>query len=175
MVAVGVSDVNVVKEELDNVLSSQPSSDNASELSSETSKSLKLVKLVISRVDHHYHFIKMGIKSKDSPAGHLAPLSTIKDQVPRSIVLFNFLFSYTTMSESKTTMSGWDHLYKVDKAALDAVKAAKPWYAGDGATNPKYFKTCYVSAAAAVKMLEHALRGVEKGMSSANRMPVEVG
>ena len=173
----GVSDVNVVKEELDNVLSSQPSSDNASELSSETSKSLKLVKLVISRVDHHYHFIKMGIKSKDFElAGRtLSPFIHVKDQVPRSIVLFNFLFSYTTMSESKTTMSGWDHLYKVDKAALDAVKAAKPWYAGDGATNPKYFKTCYVSAAAAVKMLEHALRGVEKGMSSANRMPVEVG
>ena len=172
----GVSDVNVVKEELDNVLSSQPSSDNASELSSETSKSLKVVKLVISRVDHHYHFIKMGIKLEDSRRRHLAPLSTKRpSQVPRSIVLSNFLFSYTTMSESKTTMSGWDHLYKVDKAALDAVKAAKPWYAGDGATNPKYFKTCYVSAAAAVKMLEHALRGVEKGMSSANRMPVEVG
>ena len=48
VVAVGVSDVNVVKEELDNVLSSQPSSDNASELSSETSKSLKVVKLVIT-------------------------------------------------------------------------------------------------------------------------------
>ena len=31
-----------------------------------------------------------------------------------------------------------------------------------------------VSAGAAVKMLEHSLRGVEKGMSSANRMPVEV-
>ena len=67
-----------------------------------------------------------------------------------------------------------EHLYKVDKAALDAVKAAKPWYDGDGATNPKYFQTCYVSAAAAVKMLEHSLRGVEKGMSSENRMPVEV-
>ena len=70
--------------------------------------------------------------------------------------------------------SGFDHLYKVDNAALEAVKAAKPWHAGEGATNPKYFKTCYVSAGAAVKMLEHSLRGVEKGMSSANRMPVEV-
>ena len=75
------------------------------------------------------------------------------------------------MSTNKT---GWDHLYAVDVPALEAVKAAKPWYDGDGATNPKYFKTMYVSASAAVKMLEHSLRGVEKGMASENRMPVEV-
>jgi|TARA_B110000879_G_C10922514_1_gene412699 hypothetical protein len=73
-----------------------------------------------------------------------------------------------------STASGFDQLYACDAAALESVKQAKPWYDGDGATNPKYFKTCYVSAGAAVKMLEHALRGVEKGMMSENRMPVEV-
>eukprot|EP00946_MAST-07B_sp_MAST-7B-sp1_P003408 g3408.t1 len=40
--------------------------------------------------------------------------------------------------------------------------------------SPKYFKTAYVAASAAVKMLEHALRGVEKGIKGPNRMPVEV-
>lgn len=76
---------------------------------------------------------------------------------------------------STSQNTGWNHLYKVDQEALNAVREAKPWYDGEGATNPKYFQTTYVSAAATVKMLEHALRGVEKGMASANRMPIEVG
>jgi len=80
----------------------------------------------------------------------------------------------SSSSSTPTTNKGFDHLYNVDKEALESLKAQKPWNEGDGARRPRYFKNCYVSAGAAVKMLEHSLRGVEKGMSSANRMPVEV-
>ena len=80
----------------------------------------------------------------------------------------------SSSSTPPQTNTGFDHLYNVDKEALKSLKAQKPWNEGAGATRPRYFKNCYVSAGAAVKMLEHSLRGVEKGMSSSNRMPVEV-
>ena len=48
------------------------------------------------------------------------------------------------------------------------------WDAGQGTESPKYFTDVKISASAAIKMLQHSMRGVEKGMKSENGMPVEI-
>jgi proteasome lid subunit RPN8/RPN11 len=45
----------------------------------------------------------------------------------------------------------------------------QPWQ-----KDPKYIQHVCISASAAMKMLEHAKSGIDKGLASANRMPVEV-
>ena len=67
-----------------------------------------------------------------------------------------------------------ESMYIVDKEALAAVRKAKSWHEGQGTTSPKYFKRAVISAAATVKMLQHAIRGVDKGMASENGMPHEI-
>ena len=63
-----------------------------------------------------------------------------------------------------------ESFYLVDKEELTKVRKAKVWNAGSGTEHPKYFNKVKCSAAAAVKMLQHAMRGVEKGMKSKNGM-----
>jgi len=48
-------------------------------------------------------------------------------------------------------------------------RAAHPWM-----TNPTYFTKVRIAASAAMTMGSHATSGVEKGLASTNRMPVEV-
>ena len=67
-----------------------------------------------------------------------------------------------------------ESLYVVDKDALAAVRKDRLWHEGQGTISPKYFKRTVISAAATVKMLQHAIRGVEKGMASENGMPHEI-
>jgi COP9 signalosome complex subunit 5 len=62
-----------------------------------------------------------------------------------------------------------DQMYEFDAAKLEAVRAAKPWM-----QDPKYFKKVQVSACATMKILMHAVSGVEKGMKEPNGKPVEV-
>jgi hypothetical protein len=45
----------------------------------------------------------------------------------------------------------------------------QPWQ-----SDPKYMRHVRISASAAMKMLAHAKLGVEKGLASERRMPVEV-
>lgn len=61
-----------------------------------------------------------------------------------------------------------ERLYKYDEAAVAAMRKERPWEA-----NVKNFQNCKVSALAAMKMLKHALAGVEKGRK-AGTQPVEV-
>jgi COP9 signalosome complex subunit 5 len=65
--------------------------------------------------------------------------------------------------------SAADKMYEFDAAKLEEVRAAKPWMA-----DPKHFKSVQVSACATMKMLMHAVSGVEKGMKEPNGKPVEV-
>ena len=52
---------------------------------------------------------------------------------------------------------------------LEKVRAAKPWV-----SDAKYFKTVVVSGCAVMKMLSHAVSGVDKGINGPNKKPVEV-
>lgn len=63
---------------------------------------------------------------------------------------------------------GSDLLYKYDDDAVAAIRKERPWEA-----NVKNFQNCKVSALAAMKMLKHALAGVEKGRKAGTN-PVEV-
>jgi hypothetical protein len=45
----------------------------------------------------------------------------------------------------------------------------QPWQ-----TDPRFIKNVRISAGAAMKMLNHAKVGVDKGLASSNRFPVEV-
>jgi len=45
----------------------------------------------------------------------------------------------------------------------------RPWQ-----SDPLYIKNVKISASATMKMLAHAKSGVDKGLASLNRMPVEV-
>ena len=67
-----------------------------------------------------------------------------------------------------------ESFYFVDKKALADVRKARLWNAGQGTESPKYFTDVKISASAAIKMLQHSMRGVEKGMKSENGMPVEI-
>ncbi len=53
--------------------------------------------------------------------------------------------------------------------ASRAPPALRPWQA-----EPKYMRHVKISASAAMKMMAHAKAGVDKGLASPNRMPVEV-
>jgi len=83
---------------------------------------------------------------------------------PESLLLF------TPMSKASLE----DSFYVVDRPALESVQQAKAWHEGEGAKHPKYFKRVLISAGATIKMMQHAMRGVERGMASDNGMPVEV-
>ena len=52
---------------------------------------------------------------------------------------------------------------------MSANRQQQPWQA-----EPKYMRHVRISASAAMKMTAHAKTGVEKGLASAHRMPVEV-
>mmetsp|Transcript_5623 Transcript_5623/g.6455 ORF Transcript_5623/g.6455 Transcript_5623/m.6455 type:complete len:386 (-) Transcript_5623:139-1296(-) len=60
-------------------------------------------------------------------------------------------------------------LFTFDKESLQKVRNAKAWM-----SDPKYFKKVKVSGVAAMKMMNHAVSGVEKGMKSPGGKPVEV-
>ena len=64
-----------------------------------------------------------------------------------------------------------DRLFLPDEARVAALAKEKPWAKSGG---ERHFRKVKVSAVAAMKMQAHAASGVEKGLASANRMPVEV-
>jgi len=61
-----------------------------------------------------------------------------------------------------------DSLYSIDEAKLSALRTAKPWV-----TDPKYLKKAKIGPSAAMKMLQHAYSGVEKGIKNGGK-PIEV-
>lgn len=62
-----------------------------------------------------------------------------------------------------------DAVYKVDDEKLQEIRNQKIWQ-----IDPKYFIRVSVSPSAVMKMLIHANSGVEKGIASVGRKPVEV-
>ena len=64
-----------------------------------------------------------------------------------------------------------DRLFVPDEARVTALAGEKPWAKTGG---ERHFRKVKVSAVAAMKMQAHAASGVEKGLASANRMPIEV-
>jgi COP9 signalosome complex subunit 5 len=58
--------------------------------------------------------------------------------------------------------------YTYDYQHIQTLQTNKPW-----ATDVKYFKRCRVSALAAMKMLEHALQGVQAGQEKGGK-PLEI-
>jgi COP9 signalosome complex subunit 5 len=80
----------------------------------------------------------------------------------------------TKQEFSNEKESVYESFYLVDKEELAKVRKARLWNEGQGTLSPKYFSDVKISASATVKMLQHAMRGVEKGMKSENGMPVEV-
>lgn len=66
-------------------------------------------------------------------------------------------------------MSSDTAFYSFDPTELDQVRSSKAWM-----QDPKYFKRVHVSACAAMKMMQHAVSGVEKGLQSQGGKPVEV-
>lgn len=65
--------------------------------------------------------------------------------------------------------SDGDVYLRHDEARLQRLKTDKPWMA-----DPKFFKAVRVSSGAAIKMLSHAMSGVDKGMRGGGGKPVEV-
>lgn len=61
-----------------------------------------------------------------------------------------------------------DKIFQYDEAAVDSLRKNKPW-----TNNVRHFKNCKVSVLAAMKMLRHALAGVEKGRKQ-NGVPIEI-
>jgi len=80
----------------------------------------------------------------------------------------------STKETSNEKELAYESYYSVDKQALAGVRKARVWNEGQGTQSPKYFTDVKISASATVKMLQHSMRGVEKGMKSENGMPVEV-
>ena len=62
-----------------------------------------------------------------------------------------------------------DALYQYDENKLSEIRRKKAYL-----QDPKYFNNVSVSPSAVMKMLIHANAGVEKGLSSEGRQPVEV-
>jgi COP9 signalosome complex subunit 5 len=72
--------------------------------------------------------------------------------------------TYAPTSPSTTSLTtGYDHYYSYNEKILAQQRNNKPWDSDD-----KYFKECHVSALAAMKMLKHAIEGVEKGRNTTN-------
>ena len=61
-----------------------------------------------------------------------------------------------------------DAFLAVSDRALESVRASKPW-----TSNARHFKRVHVSACAAMRMMAHAVSGVEKGIAGGGK-PVEV-
>ena len=61
-----------------------------------------------------------------------------------------------------------NELFAFKEEELASTRSTKAWM-----TDPRYFKDVHVSSAAAMKMLQHAVSGVEKGMKK-DGIPVEV-
>lgn len=61
-----------------------------------------------------------------------------------------------------------DAIFKYDKATETIQNKEAPWK-----SDPKFFKTCKVNAIAAMKMLSHALAGVEEGRAKGG-LPTEI-
>jgi COP9 signalosome complex subunit 5 len=57
----------------------------------------------------------------------------------------------------------------IDSAKMASMRTQKPWL-----KNPKYFTKVRINTPAAIKMLQHSLEGIERGLGSANGMPLEV-
>lgn len=72
----------------------------------------------------------------------------------------------TAPSKDKTIEA--DSYYAYDEKAIDKLRDTKPWD-----KNVKYFSKVRISALAAMKMLKHALAGVEKGQKKGSK-PFEV-
>jgi len=62
-----------------------------------------------------------------------------------------------------------DVIYKYDAEHVETLRENHPW-----TTQPKFFKNCKVSALAAMKMLKHALLGVETGRKSQGGTSFEI-
>uniref|UniRef100_A0A7S3PF33 COP9 signalosome complex subunit 5 n=2 Tax=Aplanochytrium stocchinoi TaxID=215587 RepID=A0A7S3PF33_9STRA len=74
-----------------------------------------------------------------------------------------------SLATANDNVSNANALFTFNQDELTALRNAKAWMA-----DPKYFKKVKVSGVAAMKMMNHAVSGVEKGMKSAGGKPVEV-
>jgi len=74
-----------------------------------------------------------------------------------------------SQSQSKDERINQDLIYKYDNDFVETFRANKPW-----TQNPRFFKHTKISALAAMKMLKHALLGVETGRKSASGTSFEV-
>merc|ERR1712167_74964 len=64
------------------------------------------------------------------------------------------------VTQRKQTMTSVDNFFRPpSEKSMQLVKQAHPWI-----SDHKYFQTCKINAAAAMKMLQHAVEGVEKGL-----------
>ena len=66
-------------------------------------------------------------------------------------------------------MTDSDRFFENDIGTLENIKETHLW-----TSDPKYFKSVRISATASMRMLTHAMVGVEKGLKSANGFPLEV-
>lgn len=74
----------------------------------------------------------------------------------------------TSSSTTTSSASTQDAIFKYDEIAIAKQRAEKPWD-----HHPKYFKDVKVSALAAMKMLKHAVSGVEAGRKRGSA-PIEI-
>jgi len=72
-------------------------------------------------------------------------------------------------SQSKDERVNPDAIYQYDADFVETFRGNKPW-----ASNPRFFKHTKISALAAMKMLKHALLGVETGRKSTSGTSFEV-
>eukprot|EP00457_Paulinella_chromatophora_P009793 gb/GEZN01009867.1/.p1 GENE.gb/GEZN01009867.1/~~gb/GEZN01009867.1/.p1 ORF type:complete len:364 (+),score=64.34 gb/GEZN01009867.1/:22-1113(+) len=68
-----------------------------------------------------------------------------------------------------TKTTGGEKLFEYDQDHIDLLDKDKPW-----TKDPKYFNECRVSALASMKMLKHALSGVQEGKKGDSGMSLEV-
>lgn len=71
-------------------------------------------------------------------------------------------------SSSSSSAAGLDSVYDYDENYVNSLRKDRPWD-----NNPKFFQNVKVSALASMKMLKHALSGVEKGRKAGTN-PIEI-
>eukprot|EP00808_Paulinella_micropora_P010447 g5898.t1 len=83
----------------------------------------------------------------------------------------NIVKEFTIAKWQRPNMSkpGGEKLFEYDQEHIAVLDTEKPWE-----KDPKYFNECQVSALASMKMLKHALSGVQEGKKGESGMSLEV-